>query len=100
MSILQEQAVQMISELSDDNVGFLIEIIQRLMPQKAYVKAERATLAGDSMSAFQRLNAARGEIRKYLPEDFDSDHELAEARQNLTSEIPAISLENLLKVIA
>ena len=35
MSILQEQAVQMISNLSDDNVSFLIEIIQRLMPQKS-----------------------------------------------------------------
>lgn len=36
MSVLQEQAVQMISGLSDDNVRFLIEIIHRLMPQKPH----------------------------------------------------------------
>ena len=83
MSILQEQAVQMINGLSDDNVSFLIEIIQRIMPQKAYVKTGRAALAGDSMAAFQRLSAARGEIRKYLPEDFDPDRELAEVRAEL-----------------
>ncbi len=80
MSILQEQAVQMISGLSDDNVSFLIEIIQRLMPQNAYMKTGRAALAGDSMSAFQRLSAARREIRRYLPEGFDPDRELEEAR--------------------
>ena len=34
MSGLQEQAVQMIGSLSDDNVSFLIEIIQRLMPNQ------------------------------------------------------------------
>lgn len=34
----------------------------------------------DSIQAFQRLNAARGEIWKYLPADFDPDRELKEAR--------------------
>lgn len=38
MSVLQEQAVQMIRGLSDDNVSFLIEVIQRLMPQKSHAK--------------------------------------------------------------
>ena len=33
MSILQEQAVRMISDMSDENVSFLIEIIQSLMPR-------------------------------------------------------------------
>ena len=32
--MLQEKAVQMIQNMSDENVGFLIEIIQRLIPQK------------------------------------------------------------------
>ena len=36
MTMLQEQAVQMIQDMSDDNVGFLIEVIQRLMPEKTY----------------------------------------------------------------
>lgn len=80
MSILQEQAVQMISGLSDDNVSFLIEIIQRLMSQTSQMKAEPPASTSESVQALQRLNAARGEIRKYLPVDFDPDRELEEAR--------------------
>ena len=36
MTMLQEKSVQMIQNMSDENVGFLIEIIQRLIPQKTY----------------------------------------------------------------
>lgn len=32
------------------------------------------------ISAFRRLDAARSEIRQYLPEDFDPEKELEEAR--------------------
>ena len=73
MSLLQEKAVSMIGSLSDENVRFLIEIIQRLMP--GTVKSD-----DDGMEAFCRLNNAREEIRQYLPEDFDPDNELEEAR--------------------
>lgn len=73
MSGLQEQAVQMIGSLSDDNVSFLIEIIQRLMPNREINEEE-------GMQAFQRLSAAREEIGRYLPENFDPDKELEEAR--------------------
>ena len=80
MSILQEQAVQMISGLSDDNVRFLIEVIQRLMPEPVQEKTEQSLPANESIQAFQRLNAARGEVWKYLPDDFDPDRELEKAR--------------------
>lgn len=73
MSGLQERAVQMIGNLSDDNVSFLIEIIQRLMPSTGENMDE-------SMQAFYRLDAAREDIRQYLPKDFDPDKELEEAR--------------------
>lgn len=73
MSGLQEQAVQMIGNLSDDNVSFLIEIIQRLMPSTGKNTDE-------SMQAYYRLDTAREEIRQYLPKDFDPDKELEEAR--------------------
>lgn len=73
MSILQEQAVQMICNLSDDNVSFLIEIIQRLMPS-------RDTDVNQGIQAFHRLDKARAEIRQYLPENFDPKIELEEAR--------------------
>lgn len=73
MSILQEQAVQMICGLSDDNVSFLIEIIRRLMPEQTESEDEKR-------QAFHRLDAARTEIMQYLPSDFDPDKELEEAR--------------------
>ena len=73
MSVLQEQAVEMIYDLSDDNVRFLIEIMQRLMPTK---KCLDNTI---SMQAFHRLDTARKEIKKYLPDDFDPSKELEEA---------------------
>ena len=79
MSALQERAVQMIGCVSDDNVSFLIEIIQRLMPQKAPVNDKPAFLPAEGMRAFDRLNEARLEIRQYLPEDFDPDREREEA---------------------
>lgn len=79
MSVLQEQAVQMINSLSDENVRFLIEIIRRLMPQKLY--EEKAELKdNEAMWAFHRLDAARAEIGQYLPSGFDPDRELEEAR--------------------
>lgn len=80
MSILQEQAVQMISELSDENVIFLIEIIRRLMPQNLYCEDTHTLNEGESMQAFRRLEVARTEIHQFLPEDFDPDKELKEAR--------------------
>lgn len=80
MSVLQEQAVQMIRGLSDDNVSFLIEIIQRLMPSKQYKHADQSMSDKCGMEAFSRLDAARAEIKQYLPENFDPDRELAEAR--------------------
>ena len=68
----------MIGNLSDDNVTFLIEIIQRLMPQAEEKKDERKN--SDGAAAFQRLMAASEEIGQYLPDDFDPEKELEEAR--------------------
>ena len=81
MSALQEQAVEMIHDLSDDNVSFLIEIIQRLMPDRP--TAEKAQAAGndEGIQAFRRLDEARTEIWNYLPDGFDPDQELEEARK-------------------
>lgn len=79
MTVLQEQAVQMICGLSDDNVGFLIEVIQRLMPQRTQTYPS-VNKNDKKMQAFRELNAARDEIKKYLPDDFDPDRELEEAR--------------------
>lgn len=80
MSELQQQAVRMISGLSDDNISFLIEIIQRLMPQGSYAASGTRSNGNAKMRAFMRLEDARTEIKKYLPEDFDPELELEEAR--------------------
>ncbi len=73
MSALQEQATEMIHDLSDDNVRFLIEIMQRLMPTKKCLDNTIST------QAFHRLDVACKEIKQYLPDDFDPNKELEEA---------------------
>lgn len=82
MSELQQEAVRMISGLSDDNVNFLIEIIHRLMPQSE--KTNTAVIPpvkeGREMQAFRRLDIARAEIRQYFSDDFNPEKELEEAR--------------------
>ena len=80
MTMLQDQAVQMIQDMSDDNVGFLIEVIQRLIPKKTYTSVVYPSQKPDEkMQAFKELVAIRNEVKKYLPDDFDPDAEL-EAR--------------------
>lgn len=81
MSALQEQAVEMIHDLSDDNVSFLIEIIQRLMPKGAMAEKVPALENDEGVQAFHRLDQARTEIWNYLPDGFDPDQELEEARK-------------------
>lgn len=78
MSVLQERAVGMIYNLSDDNIEFLIEIIQRLMPSEAVPSSK--TEQKDGRAAFERLLVVNEEIRNYLPNDFDPERELEEAR--------------------
>ena len=80
MSALQEQAVQMIRDLSDDNVSFLIEIIQKLTPQDSDKETVQPSTGDEKIKAFQRLDEARAEIWNYLPKDFNPDKELEEAR--------------------
>lgn len=82
MSELQQEAVRMISGLSDENISFLIEVIRRLMPQCESTDAFAVSSVKENrgMQAFRRLDAARAEIKQYLPEDFDPEKELEEAR--------------------
>lgn len=82
MTVLQKQAVQMIHEMSDDNVSFLIEVIHRLMPQNTQVDEMKSFTSekDKKRQAFKELDAARAQIKMYLPDDFDPDKELEEAR--------------------
>ncbi|MDE7310416.1 MAG: hypothetical protein K2N87_02165 [Eubacterium sp.] len=78
MSELQQQAVHLISRLSDENISFLIEIMQRWMLQDADDSKEEDA----GMQAFKRLDAARSEIKQYLPNNFDPEYELEEAKKS------------------
>ena len=64
MSELQQQAFRLISGLSDDNVSFLIEIIQRLMLQKTQVVDIQPVTENIGIQAFKRLDAARADIKQ------------------------------------
>lgn len=82
MTILQEQAVQMIQNMSDENVGFLIEVIQRLIPKKTYTSVLYPSQRPDEkMQAFKELVATRNEAKQYLPDNFNPDEELETARK-------------------
>lgn len=82
MTALQEQAVQMIHGMSDENVGFLIEVIHRLIPQNTQTEEMNPFMSArvKKMQAFKELDAARTQIQMYLPDNFDPDKELEEAR--------------------
>lgn len=68
--------------MSDDNVGFLIKVIQRLIPKKTYSSViDSSQKLNEKMQAFKELVATRNEIKKYLPDDFDPDEELKAARK-------------------
>lgn len=82
MTMLQKQAVQLIQNMSDDNLSFLIEIIQRLISSRAYTKpAASPANPSEKMQAFKELAASRKEIQKYIPEDFDPEAELEAFRK-------------------
>lgn len=80
MSELQQQAFRLISGLSDENVSFLIEIIQRLMPPKTQAVDIASVNENIGVQAFKRLDAARMDMKQYLPKDFNPEKELEEAR--------------------
>ena len=47
-------AVRMIQDMSDDNVGFLLEVIQRLIPKKTYTSVIYPSQKSDEkMHAFK-----------------------------------------------
>ena len=80
MSELQQQAIHLIRGLSDDNIRLVIEIIQGLMPRETYAVDNLFESESSGMQAFKRLDAARADIKKYFPDDFNPDKELEEAR--------------------
>ncbi|MDE7020592.1 MAG: dihydrodipicolinate reductase [Lachnospiraceae bacterium] len=73
MTRIKEKAVEMIQRMPDDDMFYVINILQNLeeMTARKDTDKERA------MAAYQDILRYRGR----LPEDFDADKELAEARE-------------------
>lgn len=63
MSVLQEQIVQKISGLSEDNLQFLLEMIERFMQPEVRENKD--------MTKMQRIGIARGQ--NLYDDDYDFD---------------------------
>ncbi len=74
VSTTQEQVISHVVNMSDVDAKFILEIIERLIPEE---KTAVNPATSDKMEAFQRLEQLRGGF----PADFDPDKELAEARE-------------------
>lgn len=80
MSALQEQAVRMIGGLSDDNVSFLIEFMQKFMlPKNIDIGVSEAERKEDKMEFMQEMEAMRIKAKSSFPIDFDSQSVWEEA---------------------
>lgn len=72
MTRIKEKAVEMIQRIPDDDMFYVINILQNLEEMTARKDNEKE----QAMAAFQDILRYRGR----LSEDFDADKELAEAR--------------------
>lgn len=73
MTRIKEKAVEMIQRMSDDDMFYVINILQNLEEMTARKDTEKE----QAMAAFRDILKYTGR----LPEDFDADKELAEARE-------------------
>lgn len=76
MSDLQEQAMQMIGRLSDDNIIFLIEFMQRfMMPKKQEILLDQnmETTEAENVNLMQELERMRMKTKSYFPADFHAE---------------------------
>lgn len=96
MVSLQEQVVQKVNRLSEDNLQFLLEMIERFM-QADLVEEKTGLLSDQDSGMLDYRNLKNGDERTItpkmkafleleemlvpLPEELDYDKELAEARQ-------------------
>ncbi len=78
MSTLQEEAVQMISALSDENVSYLIDFIKRFM-QPTALKKDFSDADSKQLNLMQEMESMREKDKGYFPESFDQNHIWEEA---------------------
>ncbi len=70
---VQEQAAQMIYNLSDDNVKYLIDFMKRFMLPKENKNFSDIIQTENNVDFMQELETMRIKAKKYFPSDFDSN---------------------------
>lgn len=75
MTELQKEVMQKVNRMSEQDVKFLLIVIDKLIPDN---KAAQAA-SNDKLAAFEKLNAAVEGIQKYLPKDFNPEVEYRNA---------------------
>lgn len=73
MTQIKEKAVEMIRRMPDDNMFYVVNILQNLEEMTSDKNSDKKR----AMTAFQNILKFSGR----LPEDFNTDKELAEARE-------------------
>lgn len=80
MSIIKEQAVQLIDALSDDNVVFLVELMQRfMMPKETKIRDIKSETMTNHADFMQELETMRIKAKAYFPSDLEYEKVLEEA---------------------
>ncbi len=73
MTLLKEKAVEMIERIPDDDMSYVINILQNLEAMSVRKTADRERAAAGLQNILK--------MEKRLPEDFNPDRELQEARE-------------------
>lgn len=73
MTQMKEKAVEMIQRMPDEKMFYVVNILQNLEAMSTNKDMEKE----QAMAAFRNIQ----KFRNRLPEDFDADKALAEARE-------------------
>lgn len=79
MSMIKEQAVQMIDALPDENVGFLVELMQRFMMPKENESQDIKNKTTNHADFMQELETMRLKAKAYFPPDLEYENVWGEA---------------------
>lgn len=75
MTELQKEVMQKVNRMSEQDVKFLLIVIDKLIPDNRTTQVA----ANDKIAAFEKLNAVVEDMQKYLPENFNPEEEYKKA---------------------
>ncbi|MDY2637283.1 MAG: hypothetical protein SOV56_05030 [Phascolarctobacterium sp.] len=77
MTELQKIIINKVNRLSNDDIEFLMIIIDRLLPENE----PKTYRQNPKLQAFNELQASVDRIKKYFPSDYDPEGEYREAME-------------------